>query len=226
LRRVRLGLALLILLLAASPAAADSILFVRDGNVWISTPDGRTERPLTAGGGDTSPSMADDGTIVALRGAAFVRLRPDGAAIGAPVAAVGGDWIVAKGPYDARVSPDGLKIAYWFTGRRRFCLPIDPSCAVRDTDTAAYAYAGRVTDPLELGAVRERRQPSWYGSGRALVFRHGAGTGEAVAVNRVGRGESDNQGWFSYDDGTELAQGQLSRAGAPAGPAARSLSPR
>ena len=28
------------------------------------------------------------------------------------------------GPYDARVSPDGLKVAYWFTGRRRFCLPI------------------------------------------------------------------------------------------------------
>ena len=50
--------------------------------------------------------------------------------------------------------------------------------------------------------MRERREPSWFGSGRALLFRHGAGTGEAVAVNRVGRGESDLQGWFSYDDGT------------------------
>ena len=117
---MRLGLALLLVfLVAASPAAADSILFVRDGNVWISTPDGTTERPLTAGGGFASPSMADDGTIVALRGSALVRLRPDGAAVGAPIAAVGGNWIVAKGPYDARVSPDGLKVAYWFTGRRR-----------------------------------------------------------------------------------------------------------
>ena len=70
-----------------------------------------------------------------------------------------------------------------------------------------------MTDPLELGAVRGRREPSWFGSGRALLFRHGAGTGEAVAVNRVGRGESDLQGWFSYDDGTALDQGQLSRAG-------------
>ena len=34
-----------------------------------------------------------------------------------------------------------------------------------------------------------------------------------MAINRVGRGDADNQGWFSYDDGTELAQGQLSRAG-------------
>jgi hypothetical protein len=111
------------------------------------------------------------------------------------------------------VSPDGSKIAYWFTGRRRFCLPLEPSCPVEDSDFAAYAYVDRATDPLELGPLSGRRQPSWYGNGRALVFRRGSGTGEAVAVNRVGRGERDNQGWFSYDDGTELAQGQMSRAG-------------
>ena len=53
---------------------------------------------LTAGGGFSSPSMADDGTIVALRGRSFVRLRPDGAAIGMPLDAIGGDWVVASGP--------------------------------------------------------------------------------------------------------------------------------
>ena len=142
-----------------------------------------------------------------------MRLRTDGAPVGVPTAAVGGDWLVAGGPYDPRVSPDGLKIAYWFTGRRRACLPLDPSCSFEDREVAAYAYADRTTDPLELGAVRDRRDPSWYGSGRALLFRPGPGSGEAVAVNRVGRGESDNQGWFSYDDGTELDQGQISRAG-------------
>ena len=211
---MRLGLALLVVfLVAASPAAADSILFVRDGNVWISTPDGSTERPLTAGGGFSSPSMADDGTIVALRGRSFVRLRPDGAAIGMPFDAIGGDWVVSGGPYDARVAPDGLRVAYWFTGHRRFCLPIEPGCSVQDTDVTAYGYASRVTDPLELGVVRDRRQPSWYGAGRALVFRHGAGTGETVSVNRVGRGEADDQGWFSYDDGTSLEQGQLDHGG-------------
>ena len=40
--------------------------------------------------------MADDGTIVALRGRSFVRLRPDGAAIGMPLDAIGGDWVVAR----------------------------------------------------------------------------------------------------------------------------------
>jgi len=212
---VRLGLALLTaaFLAAASPAAADSILFVRDGNVWISTPDGATERPLTSDGGYASPSIADDGTIVALRGGAFLRLRPDGSAVGAPVDAVPDNWMVASGPHDARVSPDGAKVAYWFTGRRTVCPPIEPTCPLQDTDFAAYAYTGRATDPLELGPLSGRRQPSWYGSGRALVFRRTGGSGEAVAINRVGRGSADNQGWFSYDDGTELAQGQLSRAG-------------
>jgi len=213
---VRLGLATitaLVLLALPAPAGADSILFVRDGNVWISTPDGSTERSLTAGGGFASPSMADDGTIVALRGSSFARLRTDGAAIGMPVQAIGGDWLVASGPYDARASPDGLKIAYWFSGRRRLCLPIEPSCSLEDSVVAAYAHAGRVTDPLELGTVRGRRDPSWLGSGRALLFRHGSGAGEAVAVNGVGRGESDVQGWFSYADGTALDQGQISRAG-------------
>jgi hypothetical protein len=119
---VRLGLAALVafvLLALPAPALAGSILFVRAGDVWISTPDGTTERQLTVGGGFASPSMADDGTIVALRGRTFVRLRPDGAPVGMPLDAVGGDWIVGGGPYDARVSPDGLKVAYWFTGRRR-----------------------------------------------------------------------------------------------------------
>ena len=153
-----------VLLALPAPAAADSILFVRDGNVWISTPDGSTERPLTAGGGYASPSMADDrddrrAARERVRAAAAGRRR--GRRVRSP--AVGGNWVVARGPYDARVAPDGMRIAYWFVGRRTFCLPLEPSCSVDDTEVAAYAYATRVTDPLELGALRGRRQPSWYG---------------------------------------------------------------
>src|SRR4051794_8049250 len=157
--------------------------------------------------------MADDGTIVALRGRTFVRLTDEGGMIGAPVQAVGGDWMVDGGPFDPRVSPDGLRIAYWFSGRRRLCLPTEPGCSLQDSDVSAYSYAGRVTDPLELGVVRDYREPSWMGSSRAVLFRYGTGTGETVAVNRVGAGESDLEGWFSYGDGTQLGQGQVSRAG-------------
>jgi hypothetical protein len=213
---VRPGLAALValvLLAAPAPGAASSIVLVRDGDVWLATPDGGFERRVTVAGGYDSPSMADDGTIVALRGGSFVRLRGSGAMVGAPMQAVGGDWLVSRGPFDARVSPDGLRIAYWFTGRRRFCLPLEPGCSLQDSDVTAYAYADRVTDPLELGSVRDYREPSWLGSGRAVLFRHVTGTGETVAVNRVGGGEAERQGWFSYDDGTQLGQGQVSRGG-------------
>ena len=203
----------LLLLAIPAPAAASSIVLVREGDLWLATPDGAFERRLTTGGGYDSPSMADDGTIVALRGRSFVRLRGDGTPIEPPVEAIGGDWMVAGGPSDARVSPDGLRIAYWFTGRRRFCLPVETACSLNDSDVTAYAHAGRVTDPLELGVVRDYREPSWLGSSHAVLFRHGAGTGETVAVNRVGGGEAERRGWFSYDDGTQLAQGQVSRAG-------------
>ena len=43
---------------------------------------------------------------------------------------------------------------------------------MQDSDVSAYAYADRITDPLELGSVRDYREPSWLGSGRAVLFRH------------------------------------------------------
>ena len=206
------ALVALVLLVAAAPAAASSIVVVRGGDLYLVTPDGAFERRLTTGGGYDSPSMADDGTIVALQGRSFVRLRADGGMLEAPVNAVGGDWMVARGPFDPRVSPDGLRIAYWFSGRRRLCLPTQPGCTLRDTEFAAYSYAGRATDPLELGVVADYREPSWMGSGRTLLFNYLGGPNETVAVNRVG-GESALEGWFSYDDGTQLGQGQATRAG-------------
>ncbi len=89
------ALVALVLLAAPAPAVASSIVLVRDGDVWLATLDGGFERRLTVGGGYASPSMADDGTIVALHGRNFVRLRGDGGMIGDPIQAVGGDWLVA-----------------------------------------------------------------------------------------------------------------------------------
>ena len=95
-------------LVAAAPAAADSIVFVRDGDVWISTPDGTTERQLTAGGGWTSPSMADDGTIVALRGGdvrAAAPRRRGGRRAGRRRSA--GNWLVAAARTTRACRPTG-----------------------------------------------------------------------------------------------------------------------
>ena len=174
-----------------------------------------TERPLTAGGGYASPSMADDGTIVALRGRSFVRLRPDGAAIGSR-RRVGGDWSWRRPVRRAGVarrlrSPTGSP-----AGGASACRS-SPSCSLQDTDVTAYAYAGRVTDPLELGVGA---RPAASRRGTAPAARCCSATAPAPArpsrSTASARGEADDQGWFSYDDGTSLAQGQLDHARRPA----------
>jgi hypothetical protein len=60
--------------LVALPATdwADSIVFVKDGDVWLANPDGSGQYQVTLDGTPNdpheSPSQADDGTIVAIRG--------------------------------------------------------------------------------------------------------------------------------------------------------------
>ncbi|MGZ8634512.1 MAG: hypothetical protein ACXWZZ_11765, partial [Solirubrobacteraceae bacterium] len=58
----------------AATASADSIVYVKDGNVWLTSPDAARQYQVTFDGGYSSPSQADDGTIVALRARQFVRM--------------------------------------------------------------------------------------------------------------------------------------------------------
>src|SRR5687768_3913137 len=67
---LRLLLAIVaILLIPAATASADSIVFVKDANVWVASPDGSNQRQLTRDGTADhpyrSPSQADDGTVAA-----------------------------------------------------------------------------------------------------------------------------------------------------------------
>ena len=70
---MRLSLLSLFLTLAlAAPAAADSIVYVKDANVWVARPDGSEARALTTDGTPQlpygTPTQADDGTVLAVRG--------------------------------------------------------------------------------------------------------------------------------------------------------------
>jgi hypothetical protein len=73
--RILLAVAAIVLVPAAA-ASADSIVFVKDGNVWVASPDGSGQRQLTrdgtAGQPYRSPSQADDGTATTLKKAVRV----------------------------------------------------------------------------------------------------------------------------------------------------------
>ena len=114
-----LPLALLLVLATAAPAAADSLVYVKDSNVWSARPDGSEQRRLTSDGIPqdpySSPSQADDGTIVAVRGTRLYKLDPQGRPAGTLSSLLTDKpgSINAVGPFDARISPDGRTIASW-----------------------------------------------------------------------------------------------------------------
>jgi hypothetical protein len=120
-----LAIALTVAVLAADAASASSIVFTKGGNVWRSSPDGRHQARLTRDGGYSSPSQDDRGRVYAIQHGRFVRLSRAGRRIGAPFSAAvsrSGN-VTAYGPWEAQVSPDGKRIAYW-RGIQRLDAPV------------------------------------------------------------------------------------------------------
>src|SRR3954468_15799631 len=115
-RRLRRAAALGVAMAAgfAGSAHASSLVYVKNGDVWASSPDGAQQVQISHGGGYAEPSQADDGTIVAPRaGGRLYRLDRRGALLNEPVAT----WLSGaapgfSGPSKPVVSPDGRTIAY------------------------------------------------------------------------------------------------------------------
>src|SRR3954469_1330955 len=128
--------AALVALVCAPAAIADSIAYVRDGNVWLSTPGGSRSYQVTFNGGYSDVSQADDGTLIALNGVRLHKLDRSGAVVAdfdtpvsdtrpAPAKAL-------YGPYGPAISPDGTKVAYTYyymtQSQSNTCFP--PECVV------------------------------------------------------------------------------------------------
>ena len=118
LRLLAAAAALVALAVAAPAASADSIAYVKDGDVWLSTGDGARQYRVTATGGYSDVSQADDGTMIALSGVRLHRLNRQGKVLAdfdTPVS----DTRPAPaktfyGPFDPAISPDGKKVAYTY----------------------------------------------------------------------------------------------------------------
>src|SRR5262249_37091251 len=142
-----------LILLAGAPAAfADSIAYVKDGNVWPSTPDGARPGQGTTARGYGDVSTAPDGTMIALNGVRLHRLDRAGhvlADFDTPVS----DTRPAPaktfyGPFDPAISPDGTKVAYtyyWMTqSQSPTCFP--PTCVTTINEGGTgYSWADRQT---------------------------------------------------------------------------------
>jgi opacity protein-like surface antigen len=203
--------------LAALPAAAsaDSIVFVKEANVWLAHADGSGAYQVTTDGTAEQPYrvpvQSDDGTIVASHHDEIVRMRQNGEVINTidPEPLVNSVGHPVDGPpVNLAVSPDGSRIAYSLVG---YECPVGADCMTRSV--TAFTAADRLTPAAQYG-VLHRRNPSFVSATRALVFG-----GYAGQVNVTDLGDDVETHWFDdYDvfgqaDATDLGDGELSRQG-------------
>ena len=165
-----LPIALLLVLVTAAPAAAESLVYVKDSNVWSARPDGSEQQRLTSDGTPqnpySSPSQADDGTIVAVRGTRFYKLDPQGRPAGTLDSLLTDKpgSIGAVGPFDARISPDGRTIASWI-GIMGGWYDYATNTYYNDPESAVVFQDAGNGHPV--GSTMFYEEPSWMADSRA-----------------------------------------------------------
>jgi len=134
---VAAGCAAAALALSPALASADSIVYVKDGNVWLASGSGANQYQVTTDGTAEhpyrSPSQADDGTIAAGHGDEIVRMKQNGKVLNRLDPPTLMNWVshpMDGVPVDVAISPDGTKVAYTFYG---YECPVGASCGARTT---------------------------------------------------------------------------------------------
>jgi hypothetical protein len=178
---------------AAAPAAlADSIVYEKNGNVWVANPDGSGQRQLTTSGGYSRPSQADDGTIIAAKEAVLHRLDRSGRLLNA----AGDDDYGGKIFTD--LTSDGALASYGFFANGPILT--GPYVAV--------SYASRPTEKEEIdGPLNGYLNPSWLG-GRHTILLFPQSLSVDVQLWPIPGGVQD---WFADPD-FELGGGDVDRA--------------
>ena len=196
-------------LIAPAVSSASSIVYIKDGNVWLTSGDGSTSRQVTTGGNWHSPTQADDGTIAAVQGsiAPITVMNGYGQVIReVPTpngAATSNGGAFANRPVNLDFSPDGSKIAYEY---RAGSCPAASSCGERNS--TFYTYADRETPVATFGNQFNVGNPSFVSNSRALAF---GGAGRQVTLDDLGGGDDSAGLWFNDGDNLDLGDGELSR---------------
>ena len=206
--------ACLALIAFAGAAEASSIVYTKGGDIWLASPDGKRKLRLTNAGGFQSPSQDDRGRIWAIRKGQFVRLDRRGRRLGRPFRAhVGRSGnVTAFGPWEAQVSPNGRRIAYW-RGIQRLGAPLGGETPYELEDQLVVSRSDRFTPHDVFGYMRDYRDPSWVNNDELLMFNYGLHVAQAAFFMPQPAGEPSWGEWFSERDASQIGEGELSRDG-------------
>ncbi len=187
-------------------AAADSIVYIKNHNVWIANPDGSGARAVTTDGESDwpyrSPSQADNGIISAGHGTDIVQLDQQGNELAEfePIRPENSAGFGGLPPQDVAVTPDGSKVAYTFYGYS--CLP-GASCGTRQLTGYMSADGKR-----QYGYEFSLTAPEWVTNNANIGF---GGYGKNVMFDAPNSGDYDAKTWFNDASDRDIAEGELSR---------------
>jgi WD40-like Beta Propeller Repeat len=223
-RVVTVGLLLVGLAIPAG-ASAESLVFVKKGNVWASRADGSHAHRITRDGTRrlpyVHPTQANNGTIVALRGTDMFRYTRGGRRIGKPrrvSAGLSGPGSLHELAEASEVSPNAKRVAL-----QKTLLQGKSGNGVSGMQILAVSVEYRTARTGKR--VREVHQPgdyyqspSWVGNSRALIFAPYNSYSPEVFVDTFG---GSTEGWFSDEHSGEpdpfgrqpIDDGELNRAG-------------
>jgi hypothetical protein len=174
----------LTLLAGAGAASADSIAYVKDGDVWLSTPDASRQYRVTFDGGYSTVSQADSGRIAALRGDRITTLNPDGSIVHVDGSTrydilTPHSWTHPgtqfRGPFDPVISPNGMKIAYsWYYTQTSTTPNCNPStgCQVVYGRQGTNYISPDGRSPFDQPGYNEQTGwvgPSWNGDSETML---------------------------------------------------------
>lgn len=207
----------------ACAAQADSIAYVKDGDVWLSTSDGGRQYRVTTSGGYASVSQDRYGDMIALRGTRLHWLGRDGTLrtdIYTPVstgpgAQNGSDGRQWFGPFDPKLSPDGRKVAYhwYYRSIDGGCLPEFQTVCVYLRQGTAYSRPDRLTslDDEQFKSQSGWIYPTWLDDDAVAISDPSPSFGNPDVMLHTPYPFSGTDGlsrWFS-DETVELHDGEF-----------------